>query len=306
MNRPLPPESAAPPRVSVVVVSYNTREDLLACAASLAEDVSLPFELLVIDNASADGSAAAVEATHPTVRLVRNAENLGFGRACNQGIRLSRASYILLLNSDAQVRPGAVEALSAVLDAQPGAGVVGPRTLNPDGTVQLSFGPDLTPWGEWRQRRLVDGVRRRDAAILKHVEASASRDHEPHWVSGSCLLARRSALESVGLFDEGFFLYEEDADLCRRLRKAGWRIVFEPGATVVHRLGRSSASDPRRSRLEYQRSHLRYYRKHNSALWTLALRSWLVVTGWRRSRKAKVPADRETGRALLHLGLRGS
>jgi N-acetylglucosaminyl-diphospho-decaprenol L-rhamnosyltransferase len=306
VNRPLPPESAATPRVSVVVVSFNTREDLLACAASLEGEITLPFELLVVDNASGDDSAGAVEAGHPTARVLRNSENVGFGHACNQGIRASRAPYVLLLNSDAQVRPGAVEALSALLDAQPGAGVVGPRTLNADGTVQLSFGPDLTPWGEWRQRRLVEGVRRRDPAILRRVDAWASREHEPHWLSGSCLLARRSALESVALFDEGFFLYEEDADLCRRLRKAGWRIVFEPSATVVHRLGRSSASDPRRSRLEYQRSHLRYYRKHNGGLATLALRTWLVLAGARRSRKAKMPADRAEGRALLRLGLHGS
>ncbi len=306
MNRALPPESAAPPRVSVVVVSFNTREDLLACAASLEAEVTLPFEMVVVDNASADGSAAAVEAAHPTARVLRNSENMGFGHACNQGIRVSRAAYVLLLNSDAQVRPGAVEALSGVLDAQPGAGAVGPRTLNADGTVQLSFGSDLTPLAEWRQRRLVEGVRRRNPATLRRVAASASREHEPHWVSGSCLLARRSALESVGLFDEGFFLYEEDADLCRRLRKAGWRIVFEPSATVVHALGRSSASDPRRSRLEYQRSHLHYYRKHNGALSTLALRAWLVVVGARRARNAKLPADRDEGRALLRLGLHGS
>jgi N-acetylglucosaminyl-diphospho-decaprenol L-rhamnosyltransferase len=306
MNRPLPPESAGAPRVSVVVVSFNTRDDLLACAASLEREVTLPFELVVVDNASADGSASAVESAHPTARVVRNVENVGFGRACNQGIRLSRASYVLLLNSDAEVRPGAIEALAGVLDAQPGAGAVGPRTLNADGTVQVSFGPDLTPWGEWRQRRLVEGVRRRDPRVLRRVDAGASREHEPGWVSGSCLLARRSALESVGLFDEGFFLYEEDADLCRRLRRAGWRIVFEPGAQVVHRLGQSSASDPRRSRLEYQRSHLLYYQKHNGVVAVLALRLWLVVAGARRARSARIPADRAEGRALLQLGLRGA
>jgi N-acetylglucosaminyl-diphospho-decaprenol L-rhamnosyltransferase len=306
VNRALPPESAAPPRVSVVVVSFNTRDDLLACAASLEREVTLPFELLVVDNASRDDSAAAVAAAHSTARVVRNDENVGFARACNQGIRLSRAAYVLLLNSDAEVRPGAVETLSSVLDAQPGVGAVGPRTLNDDGSVQLSFGPDLTPWREWRQRRLVAGVRRRDPRVLRRVEALASREHEPAWLSGSCLMARRSALESVALFDEGFFLYEEDADLCRRLRRAGWRVVFDPRAEVVHRLGRSSSSDPRRAHLEYQRSHLRYYTKHNGRLAVLALRLWLVLAGRRRAKTGRLPADREEGRALVSLGLRGS
>jgi N-acetylglucosaminyl-diphospho-decaprenol L-rhamnosyltransferase len=305
MNPALPSESAGAPRVSVVVVSFNTTADLLSCAASLEHGVTIPYELIVVDNASTDGSAAALQSAQPTAQIVRNAENVGFGRACNQGIRLSRGPYVLLLNSDAEVKPGAVETLAGVLDAQPGVGAVGPRTLNDDGTLQVSFGPDLTLWGEWRQRRLVEGVRRRDPGTLRRLAAAASREHEPAWLSGSCLLARRSALESVSLFDETFFLYEEDADLCRRLRKAGWRIVFKPSAEVVHRLGRSTASDPRRARIEYQRSHLRYYRKHNGALQTLALRTWFAAVGMRRARYAKMPAERAAGRELLRLGLRG-
>jgi GT2 family glycosyltransferase len=306
MNRALPPESAGAPRVSVVVVSFNTSADLLSCAESLEREVALPYELIVVDNASADGSAGALQSAYPTAQIVRNTENAGFGRACNQGIRLSRGPYVLLLNSDATVRPGAVETLAGLLDAQPGVGAAGPRTLNEDGTVQPSFGPDLTLWAEWRQRRLVEGVRRRERRALRRITVAASREHEPEWLSGSCLIARRSALESVGLFDEAFFLYEEDADLCRRLRKAGWRIVFTPSAEVVHRQGRSTASDPRRARIEYQRSHLRYYQKHNGVVQVLALRAWFVAVGARRARSAKMPAERAAGRELVRLGLRGS
>jgi N-acetylglucosaminyl-diphospho-decaprenol L-rhamnosyltransferase len=306
----LAPDSPEVPRLSAVIVSYNTRDALVACVSSLEHEVTLPFEAIVVDNASGDQSAEAVVLFHPLVRVVRNAENRGFGAACNQGLRLSRAPYALLLNSDAEVRAGTVETLVSILDAQPGVALAGPRTLNADGTVQLSFGPDLTPRNEWAQKRRVEGIRRRDPEALRAVEELAGQDHEPAWLSGSCLLARRSALESVGLFDERFFLYEEDVDLCLRLRKAGWRLVFASQAEVFHRLGASMATAPARSRLEYHRSHLSFYRKHHGALLTGLLRLWMVASGalgWIRSRAT--PNDRPEDSAgdldLLRLGLRG-
>jgi len=237
----------------------------------------------VVDNASADGSADMVSAEFPETRLVRNRENVGFSRANNQGLSAAAAAYVLILNSDAEITPGALPALAALLDARPRVGAVGPRTLNPDGTVQVSFGPALTPRAEWRQRRLVRGVKRRDPAALAEAEARSSVEREPDWVSGSCLLARKDALAAVGGFDEAFFLYEEDVDLCLRLRRAGWSVVFTPAAAVVHHLGRSTEADPARARLEYHRSHLRYYRKHNGLLSTAALRALIgtsAALGW--------------------------
>ncbi|MFN8094607.1 MAG: glycosyltransferase [Vicinamibacteria bacterium] len=138
------------------------------------------------------------------------------------------APLVLFLNPDAEVLPGALPALAAVFDRRSDAGVAGPRTLNDDGTVQVSTGPDLTLASERRQRRLVAGVRDRAPWALAEADARHSREHEPDWVSGSCLMARREALEAVGGFDEGYFLYEEDADLCRRVRAAGFRVVFTP------------------------------------------------------------------------------
>jgi len=265
------------PRVSTVVVSFNTREHLLRCLASL-ETVVLPLEVIVVDNASADGSPEAVAERFPATRVVPNAENAGFARASNQGLALARAPHVLLLNSDAEVRPGAVETMAALLDARPRVGAVGPRTLGSDGSVQVSFGPPLTPLNEWRQRRLVQGVRAREAAALGRAAALAAVEHEPAWLSASCLLARREALGAVGGFDEAFFLYEEDVDLCRRLRQAGWTLVFTPEAEVVHHLGRSMEQAPERARLEYHRSHLHYYRKHNGRVATALLRTWLAAT----------------------------
>jgi N-acetylglucosaminyl-diphospho-decaprenol L-rhamnosyltransferase len=264
--------------VSVVIVSYNTRDELLRCLRSLTPE-ALVSETLVVDNASSDGSVEAARAAFPSVRVIASQENLGFSRANNVGLAEARAPYVLVLNSDAELRPGAVEALAAVLDARPDVAVVGPRTLNADGSVQVSFGPALTLLSELRQRRLVRGVRQRDPAVLREVEAAALVEQEPAWVSASCLLARRTALDAIGGFDEGFFLYEEDVDLCVRLRAAGWSIVFTPTAEVLHHLGRSMERTPWRARLEYHRSHLRYYRKHNGWLATTALRALLLASG---------------------------
>jgi len=266
------------PGVSVVIVSYNTREDLLRCLASLRDHVvRLLLEVAVVDNASSDGSVEAVMEHFPGVTVLANAENVGFSRANNLGLRQTRAPYVLILNSDAEVRPGAVDALVALLEARPEVGIAGPRTVGSDGTAQVSFGPALTPLAEWRQRRLVRGVRRHEPGALRRAEALTRREQEPAWVSASCLLARRATREAVGGFDEGFFLYEEDVDLCVRVRRAGWRIVFTPAAEVVHHLGRSMERSAERARLEYQRSHLRYYAKHNGVAATALLRAFLLA-----------------------------
>jgi GT2 family glycosyltransferase len=270
-------------RVSVVVVSFNARPYLLRCLTSLATHVTLPLQVIVVDNASDDGSAEAVRARHPAMQVIQNGANVGFAAACNRGLREARGEYCLLLNSDAEVCAGAVESLVGLLDERTDVGIVGPRTLEPDGSPQVSFGPDLTPLSEWRQRRRVRALRERRPEAVREVEALCAREHEPVWVSGACLLARRSALEAVGGLDERFFLYEEDVDLCLRVRKAGWRVVYTPRAVVMHHLGRSMEKIPARSRLEYDRSHLFFYAKHRSAAVTALLRLYLAgssAAGW--------------------------
>ena len=265
------------PRVSAIIVSYNTRALLLECLESLRA-VTVPLEILVVDNASTDGSVEALRAQRPDVGVIANRDNLGFSKANNLGLRAARAPYALILNSDAAVRPGAVETMVAILDTRADVGIVGPRTVNPDGSIQVSWGPDLTPWNEWRQRRLVRGVKAGDPGALRQAEAMAGREHEPAWVSGSGFLARRELLLQLGGFDEGFFLYEEDVDLCVRVRQAGFRVLFTPRAEIVHHLGRSMETASDRAREEYRRSHLRFYQKHNGPLRTLLLRMW---TGFR-------------------------
>jgi len=304
----------SPPRVGAVVVSYNTRDDLLRCLASLRTDAGLPCEVTVVDNASADGSAEAVRNAYPDASLIENAVNVGFARACNQGIHGSSAPFVLLINSDAQVLSGSVAIMASLLDDRPDVGLVGPRTRSGDGAIQVSFGPDLTPVAEWRQRKLVRGVRERRVSALARAEALAAREHEPDWVSASCLLARRQALDAVGGFDEGFFLYEEDVDLCVRMRRAGWKILFTPRAEVVHHLGHSMAQAPLAARLAYHESHLRYYRKHRGALDRAVLRlslAGLSVAGWLRSlgsgdaRRQRRGLHGQTLRLALGGGARG-
>jgi GT2 family glycosyltransferase len=264
--------------VSAIVVSFNARDPLLACLRALHEQNERLLEVIVVDNASADGSAAAARQAFPKARVIDNPANLGFARANNRGLREAGGRYVLILNPDAELRPGALPALARYLDAHAAVAVVGPRTLNPDGGVQVSFGPRLSLGAEWRQRRLVRGVKAGDPRSRREAERQASSEGSPDWVSGSCLLARAEALRAVDGFDEGFFLYEEDVDLCVRLRSAGWGVAFTPEAEVVHRLGASMAKAGALPRVEYQRSHLRYYRKHNGALQTLALRA-LVAGG---------------------------
>jgi GT2 family glycosyltransferase len=281
------------PHVAVVVVSFETRETLLEGLAALSAHGGRGVEVVVVDNASSDGSAAAVRARHPEALVLANAANLGFARACNQGWRQSRAPLVLFLNPDATLGPGALDVLAALVEARPQVGLAGPRTRSPDGAIQVSTGPDLSLAGEWRQRRLVRGVARRDPLALAEAERRHDHEHEPDWLSGACLMARREALEAVGGFDERFFLYQEDADLCRRVRAAGWRVVFTPAAEVRHALGRSMARAPGRSRLEYHRSHLLYYAKHNGSRQVLALSLVLAVRALAQLVAGAVSGDAE-------------
>lgn len=272
-----PPRTAASPRVAVVVVSYESSGTIAAALDSLARETVLPIETVVVDNASTDGTPETVRARFPAVRVIANAHNEGFARACNGGARATSAPLLLFLNPDATLVPGALAALAAILEARPRVGIVGPRTRGADGLIQVSTGPDLSLVSEWRQRRLVRGVARRDPAILAEAERLHSVERDVDWVSGACLMIRREAFDAASGFDERFFLYEEDADLCRRVRRAGWQVLYSPAAEARHALGLSMARSPERARLEYQRSHLLYYREHRGLVERGLLRVLLAI-----------------------------
>jgi GT2 family glycosyltransferase len=281
-----------------VVVSYNTRGLLRACLASLqAEGFTAT---VVVDNASPDGSAAMVRAEHPGVRLIANKDNPGYGAAANQGIAACRSPYVLLLNADTEVRPGALAALREELDLHPDAAVVGPRLVDPDGSFQTSCYPFLTPFnllalGTWLNRlvRVTPGLRRRFRPVWSPVPACAV-----DWVKGAALAIRRQAFEAVGGFDDSFFLYAEEIDLCYRLRAAGWEVRFTPAACIVHVEGASTSQRRVPMVLQQFASLEQLYRRHYPPAYRTRLR-WVVhamAAEWLVRDALKLVAARDPGR----------
>ncbi|MGQ9457777.1 MAG: glycosyltransferase, partial [Anaerolineae bacterium] len=243
-HRPQSRNPMAPPDVSVIVVNWNTRDLLRECLASAvaqADDVAL--ELLVVDNASTDGSAQMVRQEFPQARLWENAENRGFAAANNQAIAQAQGRYLFLLNSDASLRPGALRALVEFLDAHPEAAVAGPSVLNPDGTVQPSCFRFPTAWDVFCEMAFLSSLFPRSPLFNRRGMGGVDRRtvREVDWVLGAAMAVRREWAERVGGLDEGYFIYAEELDWCRRIREAGGRAFFFPGAEVVHHGGVSKA-----------------------------------------------------------------
>lgn len=267
----------APPALSIIIVSYNARADLERCLASLAENPpTASHEVIVVDNASADHSADAARGRG--VRVIETGANLGFARANNIGIRASRGTTVLLLNSDAIVPAAAIDDLLRVLEDRPEIAIVGPRLVDGEGHPELSFGRMIGPFTEWRQKRLVHGNDRRDPAISATVDRMTRQEQIVDWVSGACLLVRRAAADRAGLFDERFFLYTEDVDFCASVRATGGKVLFWPAVEVVHLRGRSGTSAPDETYRAYSRSRLAFYEKHHPA-WAPVLRLLIRLRG---------------------------
>ena len=270
------PESGAP--VDIVIVNHNTRNELLACLASIrAHPLRRPWGVIVVDNASNDGSPDAICAQFPDVQVLALERNVGFAAANNVALRASHAPLVLLLNSDTLVREGALDLLIDRLEAT-GAVAAGPRLVNGAGRPEISFGDMLSPVAELTQR-----LRQRAAAsdgrwARRYVARRVARERMVDWVSGACLLVRREAAVAAGLFDERYFLYEEDVDFCAALRARGGQILFTPHAEIVHLRGRSRRNTGTRADAAYDRSHVAFYEKH-APRWVPLLRWWLRVRG---------------------------
>ena len=264
--------------IDVVIVSHNTRDDLGACLRSLASLDRPPFDrVIVVDNASTDGSVEMLRRDWPQVDLVGLGENVGFGAANNVGIRRATAPLVLLLNADTVVPAGAIEALAARLDAT-GAVAAGPRLVDRAGRPELSFGPMLSPLGEARQW-IRQGLARSSGTVARRLTARlVARERVVDWVTAACCLVVRQAAVDAGLFDERYFMYEEDVDLCAAMRARGGRILFTPAAEVVHARGASSRTNPGATRRHYDVSHQRYYEKHHPG-WARLLALWKRVRG---------------------------
>lgn len=268
-----------PVALSVVLVSYNSREFLPACLGSLKEHLGdIPHEIIVVDNASADGSADWVGRAFPDVHLIVNRENRGYPIANNQGIDVAQGEYVLLLNPDTTVGPGVFATLIEEMRAKPLVGVSAPALRLPSGEIQISFGNKVNFITEAVKKLFWNRL------LSRRIE----RDKRPRsvgWLGGACLLCRSEALETVQGFDERFFLYFEDIDLCFRIRALGRDLLYIPTLEIRHEGGASTSGASLQSRFHYRRSQLYFYRKHAGgfSLLTLKLYLWFSFCGlWLR------------------------
>jgi len=255
---------------TVLVVNYNGRRWIDRCLSSVP--VSRRVEVIVLDNGSTDGSLALVRDRHPRVRVVELGENLGFGAANNRGEELAGGDRLLLLNPDAWLDSGALAVLESALESSPRLAAVAPSLRDPAGRAQFTWYPECGVIGEaiqlWRNRRSGAWTRGWLEIVLRALTG-------PGWLTAACLLVRREAFRQMRGFDESFFLYFEDVDLCRRLMRARWRLAKEERAGAVHvgsvgLRAEDAAGGLGATALEYRISQLRYYRKHRPR-WEVAL-----------------------------------
>ncbi|MCS6777469.1 MAG: glycosyltransferase family 2 protein [Chloroherpetonaceae bacterium] len=269
--------------LSIAIVNWNTRDLLLGALDSIYRyPPSFPFEVIVVDNASADRSAEAVAGRFPQVILIANPENAGYARGNNQAIARARGAYILLLNPDVLLPPGGLERAVAFMEAHPDAGALGVRQVHPDGTVQRSvrgFPTPLAVFWEligasrlWPQSRFFGAYRMTwfDYARVEKVDQPM----------GTFLLLRRQALEQVGVLDENFPIFFNEVDWCLRCRRAGWQIYFTPEVEIVHFGGASTMQVGAAMAWESRRGLLRFYAKHYRKPWYWPLRTLIALVSW--------------------------
>jgi GT2 family glycosyltransferase len=285
---------SAPPEVSYIIVSYNTCDLLRECLETIYRERGVSFEVIVVDNASRDGSLAMVEREFSQVIAIQSGANLGFAAANNLAFARARGKYIVLLNSDAFLTPGAICQAVALMDASRETGLAGGRLVGRDGHWQPSARLFPSLLNEFLS---LSGL----AARFSHSRFFGRADRtwadvmeatETDWVPGAFSILRREVLEKVGFFDEDFFLYYEEVDLCRRIKNAGYKIQYWPQLQIVHIGGESSrqvqsvafSSSGSQLTLWRMRSQLLYYRKHHP--WA-AYPAMLLETGWHKLRQLR-------------------
>ena len=266
------------PDLSIIIVSWNVRELLRKCLASVeAGRDSLTLQVIVVDGASTDGSPDMVAAGFPRVELIPCADNVGFPRGNNIGLARATGRFLLLLNPDTVVLGDALPRMIDHLEANPDIGLLGPQLLNPDGSIQSSrrrFPSLATGFFEstWLEG-LAPGVLARYYALELPDNAIADVD----WITGACVMGPRAVYERIGGLDEGYYMYSEELDWCRRIKDAGWRVVYFPRAQVVHHGGQSSEQAVTARHINFQRAKLRYFRKYHGRMSASVLRLFLLA-----------------------------
>jgi GT2 family glycosyltransferase len=286
----------APPDLSIVIVNWNVRELLRRCLVSIAGSDGLVVagldtlrystgdgwraEVIVVDNASTDDSGLMLARDFLWVQIIANPGNLGFTRANNQGLAASLGRYVLFLNPDTELTPAALGVLLAYAEAHPQVGVLGPQLRYGDGSLQSSRRRFPTLATFFLESTVVQRWWPRNRVLARYYVLDRPDDavSQVDWVVGACMLVRRAALEQIGGFDEGFFMYSEELDLCHRAVGAGWQVVYLPDAVVTHHEGKSSEQVVAARHIRFHSSRVRYVRKYHGRPAALAVRSFLLLT----------------------------
>ncbi|MDH7601778.1 MAG: glycosyltransferase family 2 protein [Armatimonadota bacterium] len=279
----------SPVDVTVSIVNWNTRDFLRRCLESvLAQDDQISFEIHVVDNASADGSAEMVRSLFgDRVRLISMPRNVGFAAAQNESMRLASGRYVFLLNPDSVL--GSTDVLRKMvefMDANPDVGLLGPKVLNPDGSLQYSARRFPTMLAASFRHTLLGRLFPNNAFVRRYLMTDWPHDRiaDVDWLSGSALLARVEMIRQIGMLDERFYMYLEDVDWCRRAHEAGWRVVYFPEVTVIHKIGGASDQNPVEMIKEHHRSMLRYFLKYNARSPRILLLPLVLLGLWLRTK----------------------
>ncbi len=278
----MPATSAAGPDLSIVIVNWNVCALLRRCLHSILATMGVwpVSEVIVVDCASADGSVAMVQREFPSVRLLSASENLGYARGANWGVAQAAGRYLMIMNPDTEIVDDALATLVHYMEAHPGVGAVGPQLRYADGSAQPSRRRFPTPMTAFWESTLLQQwfPRNRFAQHYYMVDQPADLTQPVDWLVGAALMIRRAAWEQVGPLDEGYFMYFEELDWCRRCRAAGWEVHYVPQAVVIHHEGKSSGQVPAARTVRFQRSKVRYFRKYHGAAWAFLIRVFLFIT----------------------------
>jgi N-acetylglucosaminyl-diphospho-decaprenol L-rhamnosyltransferase len=251
--------------VSVVVVSWNTRDLLRNCLLTVEKEARVlqhgELEVFVVDNGSTDGTVEMLRKSFPSVELIANTENAGFAAANNQALARCKGDFVLLLNPDTEMKAGSLHEMIRFLKSRLYVGAVGPLLIGPDGSMQESCYPRPTLFRELWRLLYLDRLYR--LAVYPMAQWTLDRPRQVETVQGACILIKHSVLDEIGLLDQDFFIYTEEIDLCRRIITAGWRVYWLPTATVIHYGGQSTRQAVSQMFIELYRSKLHYFRKHN-------------------------------------------
>lgn len=268
------------PDLSVVIVNWNVRDLLYDTLASIKRaSGELSVETIVVDSGSQDGSVEMVAAEFPDVTLIACPENVGFARGNNLGFAVATGHYVLLLNPDTVVADDALTVMVDRLQRDASIGALGPQLLNPDGSVQSSRRRFPTFASGLFESTWLEGVA--PTALLDSYYMADRPDElsaDVDWVTGAAIMVRREVIDSVGGLDEGYFMYSEELDWCRRIKEAGWRIVYDPAAQIVHYVGQSSEQAVTARHINFQKAKLRYFRKYHGRFAAAALRWFLLLS----------------------------